>query len=159
MWRQLVMKAVQRVIRPKQTVVQLKKAGGPTRRIMMVAGSWAQMDATVKMKMATEKRFPVKSKSLGIDVTAAEEMMPLSSKFKLHRMPAMVHSLKSILRNKFRLNVSSPYSFSGKSTAAVAVVTDLGCLFDGASCSPDDEAISLRISERNIKSLSCSRES
>jgi hypothetical protein len=47
------MKAVERVMTPKRVVMVEKKMRGPTMRRQIVAGSWKQMDETVKMKMAT----------------------------------------------------------------------------------------------------------
>ena len=93
---QLEMKAVHSVINPNKTVVQLKNIGGPTNLIAIVAGNWAHIEATVKMNIATENLFPVSPRSSGIEVTAADESIPLSSRFKLHRIPAIVHSLRSI---------------------------------------------------------------
>lgn len=123
--RQLCMNAVQNVISPNSTVVQLKKMGGPTNLMMIVAGSCAHIDAIVKMKMATEKRFPVNCRSCGIDVTAAEEMIPLSSRFKLHRMPAMVHNRRSTFRRILPSRCSSWYSSSTRSSVLLAVATCL----------------------------------
>ena len=51
--RQDVMNAVDRVMMPKRVVMVAKKMRGPTTRRQIVAGSWKQIDETVKMKMAT----------------------------------------------------------------------------------------------------------
>ena len=47
------MKAVDRVTMPKRMVTMVKKIRGPTMRRHIVAGSWKQMEETVKMKIAT----------------------------------------------------------------------------------------------------------
>ncbi len=92
------MNAVQRVIRPKQTVTVAKNRRGPTMRTSIVEGSWNIMLLTVKMKIDTEKRSPVSPRSCGIDVTAADEMIPLSRRLRLHSRPAIVQSRRSTLR-------------------------------------------------------------
>ena len=92
------MKAVQRVIKPKLVVMTAKKIGGPTNLMTTVAGSWKQIEETVNMKIAIEYRSPVKDKSESIDVTAAEDMMPLSKRFKLHSKPAIEQSRISTFR-------------------------------------------------------------
>lgn len=98
---QLVAHAVHKVIKPKAVVVQAKKMGGPIKRIIRVAGSCAQMDATVKMKIATENLLPVRPKSSGIEVTEAEDMMPLSSRLRLQSSPAIVHNRRSTFLSTF----------------------------------------------------------
>lgn len=89
------MNAVQNVIRPKQKVAVAKKGRGPTMRTRTVEGNWNIMLLTVKMKIDTEKRLPVSPRSCGIDVTEAEERIPLSSRLRLQRRPAIVQSRKS----------------------------------------------------------------
>lgn len=55
----------------------------------------------VKMKMLTLYLFPVRSRSVSIEVTDAELMMPESRRLREQRMPAIVQSLRSILRSNF----------------------------------------------------------
>lgn len=87
-----------KVTRPKRTVVQAKKRGGPTKRIAIVAGSLKTNWARVAIQMAVEYRSPTKPKSAGIEVAEAELMMPESMRFSAHSKPAIVHSRKSIFR-------------------------------------------------------------
>jgi hypothetical protein len=96
------MKAVQRVMRPKQVVIVAKKRRGPMKRRRIVEGSWKMMLLRVNIQMETEYRFPVKSRSLSIDVTEAEEMMPLSSKLRLQSRPAIVQRRRSTLSLSLR---------------------------------------------------------
>ena len=60
---QLVIAAVHMVMMPNKQVVKEKKRRGPMTRSKIVAGSWQQKEETVKMKMETEYRFPVRSRS------------------------------------------------------------------------------------------------
>ena len=48
------MKAVHRVMMPKQVVIEAKKMRGPMKRMSMVEGSWKTMLLTLKTKIATE---------------------------------------------------------------------------------------------------------
>lgn len=101
------------VIKPKHMVVHGKKILGPKRRTATVAGNWKDTLATVKMRIATEKRFPrSSSRSFSIDVTEALEIIPLSIRFKLVNKPPMVHSLMSI----FHLNLFSLSDALGSSS-------------------------------------------
>ena len=45
---------------PKQVVMVAKNRRGPTKRRAIVDGSWKTMLLTVKMKMETEYRLPVR---------------------------------------------------------------------------------------------------
>ncbi|KAG9796038.1 hypothetical protein KCU88_g305, partial [Aureobasidium melanogenum] len=86
---QLVMAAVHMVIKPNAQVIVEKNILGPTSRNKIVAGSWKHTEATVKMNMETEYLSPLRSRSDSMLVTDADEMMPLSSRFKLQRTPAI----------------------------------------------------------------------
>jgi len=99
---------------PKQVVMLAKKRRGPMKRKRIVDGSWKVMLATVNMNIETEYLFPLRSRSSSIDVTEAEEMMPLSSKLRLHSRPAMVQRRRSTLNlslRSARLVNSSSLSF------------------------------------------------
>ncbi|OJD20912.1 hypothetical protein ACJ73_07749 [Blastomyces percursus] len=99
---QLCMKVVHKVITPKQTVIRENHRRGPTKRTAIVDGSWKTTLDMVKMKIATEYRFPSSARSGIMLVTEAEEMMPESRRFKLHRIPEMVHSRRSTFRRSLR---------------------------------------------------------
>lgn len=94
------------VIKPNDKVMHVKKILGPRRRTMMVAGSWKHTLATVKIRIATEKRFPrSSSRSCSMDVTEALEIIPLSIRFRLASKPPIVQSLRSIFHfNLFSLS-------------------------------------------------------
>lgn len=125
--RQLWMKAVHKVMRPKQKVIRERKILGPTNRTQIVAGSWKTMLLTVKMNMLTEYLLPVRSRSDNILVTEADEMTPESSRFRLHRRPAMLQRRRSTLRrNRFSSVVDSSPFCACSGTSVV-----LGSLFDG----------------------------
>lgn len=106
---------------------------GPTKRTASVEGSWNKTLETVKMKMATEYRFPYSSRSSIIEVTEAEDMMPESSRFKLQRMPAMVHNRKSTFN---RMVLSSLHSSSLRSSVVCVSSSSCFCrLTETSSCS------------------------
>ena len=94
------------VIKPNDTVVHVKNILGPRRRTVMVAGSWKHTLATVKIRIATEKRFPrSSSRSCSMEVTEALEIIPLSIRFRLANKPPIVQSLRSIFHfNLFSLS-------------------------------------------------------
>lgn len=93
---QVWMNPVHRVIEPKQQVINENQRRGPNVLTAIVDGSWKQMLAIVKMKMETEYRLPLsRSRSDNMEVTEALEMTPLSSKLRLHKIPAIVQRRKS----------------------------------------------------------------
>ncbi len=53
---------------------------------------------TVKMEIDTEKPVAGQSKVFGIDVPAADEMVPLSRRLRLHSRQAIIQSRRSTLR-------------------------------------------------------------
>ena len=125
------MKAVDSVITPKSVVIVLKKTRGPITRRRMVAGSWKQILDTVKMKMATLKRLPVRDRSVGMLVTEAEERMPLSRRLREQRMPAMVQRRRSTLR---RSCASSSAVGWGELFERLVVAFSLPVFWAEASC-------------------------
>jgi hypothetical protein len=92
----------------------------------MVAGSWKAMLEMVKIKMLTEYRFPVRSRSDNIDVTEAELMTPESSRFKEQSMPAMEHKRRSIFRRSRRSRDSLAADASSSSGMIGAVSPSAG---------------------------------
>ena len=73
----------------------LNQIRGPNVRTAIVDGSWKTMLEIVKMKIETENRFPVRSRSLIIEVTEADDITPESRRFRLHNRPAMVQRRRS----------------------------------------------------------------
>jgi hypothetical protein len=117
---QVLTKAVHIVIRPKLNVMKANHLLGPKVRTAIVLGSWKAILAIVKMKMLTLYLFPVRSKSVSIDVTEADEMTPESRRFKEQRTPAIVQRRMSTLRRRRRSNascssVASPFIVSASS--------------------------------------------
>ena len=89
------MNAVPIVMTPKATVMKENHSRGPNLRTAIVDGNWKVILAIVKMKMLTEYRFPVSSKSEIMEVTDAELITPESRRLSEQRMPAMVHNRRS----------------------------------------------------------------
>lgn len=113
-WRQDCTNAVHSVMMPKQNVMNANQILGPNVLTAMVDGSWNAILAMVKIKMDTEYRLPTSSsKSLSMDVTEADEMTPLSSRFKLQRMPAMVQRRRSTFNLMLSAHSASIPSLSG----------------------------------------------
>lgn len=96
--RQFVIQAVHKVTIPKAQVIVGKNSLGPNLRTAMVDGSWNTIEEIVKMNILTLYRLPCRSRSSRIDVTLADEMIPLSSKLREQRMAAIEHNRRSILR-------------------------------------------------------------
>jgi hypothetical protein len=53
-WHQVLIKAVERVMMPKQVVIVAKKRRCPMKRRRIVEGNWKIMLLTVKIKMDTK---------------------------------------------------------------------------------------------------------
>jgi hypothetical protein len=111
-------KAVHKVTGPTQNVTVAKNTRGPTTRTGIVEGSWNTILLTVKMNMAMEKRLPVRSRSFGIEVTEADEIMPLSRRLRLHRRPAIEQSCRFTLSLR-RLSTSLLVASKGSSFGVV----------------------------------------
>jgi hypothetical protein len=60
------------------------------KRRRTVEGSWKKMLLIVKIKMDIKYRLPVRSRSSSVDVTEAEEIIPLRCRLRLRSKPAMV---------------------------------------------------------------------
>lgn len=81
---------------------------GPNVLTATVEGRLKAMLAMVNMNMDTEYRFPTSNcKSLSIDVTAALEMTPESSRLREQSNPAIEHSRISTLRRNFFCSATS----------------------------------------------------
>ncbi|KAI5285569.1 hypothetical protein KEM55_000603 [Ascosphaera atra] len=66
--------------------------------------------------MEAEKRAPASDRSLGIDVTEADDRMPESRRFRLQSTPAIVHSRRSTLRRS-RFSIGLVVAYSPSSSA------------------------------------------
>lgn len=99
----------------------------------------------VKMKMLTLYLFPVRSRSVSIEVTDAELMMPESKRLREQRMPAIVQSLRSIFkRNLFSISLGGLFGASCSSASVESASSDVGerlrsgIVFGGVSDVDDD---------------------
>lgn len=122
---QSVTYAMHNVMRPNKIVVQVKKMGGPTKRMAIVAGSLKTTCASVTIQIAVEYRSPTRPRSVGIEVAEAELMMPESMRSNAQSRPAMVHSRRSILRT-MRPSNSTLGRLSMRSSLSVTTLARTG---------------------------------
>lgn len=90
------------------------------------------MEAIVKMKMLTLYLFPVSSRSVSIEVTDAELIIPESRRLREQRMPAIVQSLRSILRRSRFSNSLVDALVSSLSDSMDCASSDMGVVLSSS---------------------------